>query len=219
MGGGVVCASTFYARSRSHRVAVVEDDAETSLGFFQHGRDRVAGHRRPRGRATAAVRIPVVRRVMVTVGLVERQPASWMVMLRPGQRVMVVQLVMLLLLMVMVMVLLVVMVLRRLMMRRQRVAVRRCRAHGHHRHANAVVVERGAAAAAAADLVVMRLLIVLKVVRPAHPVRRVQIVRVRGAPALRQRHALLVAEQLPFQAVVLRLQGRDFPPVTHKRTD
>lgn len=53
-------------------VVAVENDAETSLGFFEYGRNRIAGHRRPRGRATAAVRIPVMRRVMVAIGLVER---------------------------------------------------------------------------------------------------------------------------------------------------
>jgi len=67
----------------SHRVVVVvQDDAETSLGFFEHCSDRVAGHRRPRGRATAAVRVPIVRHVTVAVvGLVERQPTSWVVVM------------------------------------------------------------------------------------------------------------------------------------------
>lgn len=189
-------------------VVAVEYDAETSLGLFKYGRDRVAGHRRPRGRATAAVRITVVRRVMVAVGLVERQPTSCMVVLLRRQRVMVMKIVVLLqVLVVVVVVVLLVMGLQRISVRAYATA-----AHGHRRAA--VIVERTAA------LVLLIVLIVHRAYAHAtdpDAVHRVQFVRVRGAPALRHRHALLVTEQLPFQTVVLRLQGRDFAPVCHKR--
>lgn len=112
-------------------VVVVEDDAETSLGLFEHCGDRVAGHRRPRGRATAAVRVPVVRHVTVAVvGLVERQPTSWVVVVvllrRLRQRVVMVQLMvrrvllLLLLLMVVLLLLLVVVLVPATAVRRHR---------------------------------------------------------------------------------------------------
>lgn len=178
-------------------VVVVEYDAETSLGLLEDGSDSVAGHRRPRGRATATVRITVARRVLVAAaavvvaGLVARQPTSWMVMVvlwRRRQRVMVVQLMVRLLLMVV------------LVMARQRVPVRA-----------AVFVERTADAARLLSIVV--LIVRRSNAAAAANVRRVQFVRVRCAPALCQRHALLVAEQLPFQAVVFRLQSGDLTPV------
>lgn len=116
-------------------VVAVENDAETSLGLFEYGRDRVAGHRRPRGRATAAVRITVVRRVMVAVGLVERQPASCMVVLRRRQWVVVKKIVVLLQVLMVVMVVLLVMGLQRIPVRAHATT-----AHGHRRAA--VIVER-----------------------------------------------------------------------------
>lgn len=195
------------------RRVTVENDAEASLGLFEGGRDRVAGHRRPRGRAAAAVRVPVVRRVLVAVavGLVARQPISWMLLL-------VVVMVVLLLVRqrhrrqrVMMVWLLVVMLL--VVMTRQCIRVRNA---GDRRSTDAavVVVERAVTA--------RRLPIVVLVVHradaaPHANVHRVEIVRVRRAStALRQRHAFLVAEQLSFQTVVFSLQGSDLAPVTEK---
>jgi len=214
------------ARSHGVVVVVVEYDAEPSLGLLEHCSDRVAGHRRPRGRATAAVRVPVVRHVAVAVvGLVERQPTSCVVVVvllrRLRQRVVMVQLmvrrrrVLLLLLLVVVLVVL-----------GQRVAVRADDHRGLQLlHRSAVVVEHTAAAAnssatAAAAALVLVLVVQMDVAivhrdaaAAVADVRRVQVVRVRGAPTLHERHALLVAEQLPFQAVVFGLQSCDLAPV------
>lgn len=208
------------ARSHGVVVVVVEYDAETSLGLLEHCGDRVAGHRRPRGRAAAAVRVPVVRHVTVAVvvGLVERQPTSWVVVMvllgRLRQRVVMVDLMVCRVLLLMVV----------LVMLGHRVAVRADDDRGLQRRS--VVVERTAAAssaAAAAALMLMLMLMMQVHVAIVHrdasavavsDVRRVQIVRVRGSPALHERHALLVAEQLPFQAVVFGLQSCDLAPVT-----
>lgn len=198
--------------ARSHEVVVVvEYDAETSLGLFEHCSDRVASHRRPRGRAAAAVRVPVVRHVTVTVvvGLVERQPTSWMVVMvllgRLRQRVVMVDLMVRRMLLLMVV----------LVMLGHRVAVRADDDSGLQR--SSVVVERTAAASALMLMLMMQLDVAI-VHRDASAVavsdvRRVQVVRVRGSPTLHERHALLVAEQLPFQAVVFGLQSCDLAPV------